>query len=70
MPSDPRNLQALLAKVLSKILIAIDALTSLRDVPTILEDMALRLSFVEHAMVVWRQAQSPSTQFKAKSTVR
>lgn len=60
MESLPQDLQALLSKVLPKIFIAIDGLSSLRDVPNILEHMVLRLTILEYAMSVWRQAQSPN----------
>lgn len=63
----PEDIQALLSKVLPKVLFAIDALTSLRDVPVILEYVALRLAFLEYAMCVWRRRQSPNIRGKPQS---
>ena len=63
----PEDIQALLSKVLPKILFAIDALTSLRDVPVVLEYMVLRLVFLEYGMYVWRRRQSPNIQGKPQS---
>lgn len=70
MESLPQDLQALFSKVLPKIFIAIDGLSSLRDVPTILEHVMLRLTFLEYAMSVWRQAQSPNSHAEPSNLSR
>ena len=70
MESLPQDLQALLSKVLPKIFITIDGLSSLRDVPNILEHMVLRLTLLECAMSVWRQAQSPNCRGTSHSPNR
>ena len=67
MEAVPKVLRSLLSRTLPKIHIAIDALTSLRDVPVILEDMVFRLTFLEYAMLLWRQAQSHHSQVKSES---
>jgi hypothetical protein len=69
MDALPKDIQALLSKVLPKIFITIDALTSLRDVPTALEQIATRLTRLEYAMFVWRQAQSLNSQVNLRSLV-
>lgn len=59
------RLRMLIAAVLKKVHFVINTLASLRDVPVILDNMVLRLIFLEYAIAAWRYEQRPEGQFKA-----
>jgi hypothetical protein len=62
MDPQSKRMQALISIELNKVHVAIDGLTSLHDVPAILQEMVFRLKLLEHVMAAWQRVPNLDTR--------